>query len=54
MGPLSVKMKIAYCSELDSEQLLFYNAFKNICRFRDMTAKKFMVLAPQNPLLRNI
>ena len=47
-------MKDAYCLELYSEQLLFNNALKNICRFRDMTAQKFMVLAPQNPLLRNI
>ena len=47
-------MKGAYCLKLYSEQLLFYNALKNICRFRDMTAQNFMVLDPDNPLLRNI
>ena len=45
-APHRTKMKGAYCSELYSEQLLFYNALKNICRFRDMTAQKFMLLAP--------
>ena len=45
-GPHRKKMKGAYCLELHSEQLLFYNAFKNICRFRGMTAQKFIVLAP--------
>ena len=49
-----MKIKGEYCLDLNSEQLLFYNALKNICRFRDMTAQKFMVLAPQNTLLRNI
>ena len=45
-GPHRKKMKGAYCLGLYSEQLLFYNALKNICPFRDMTAQKFMVFAP--------
>ena len=46
MGPHRSKMKGSYYSEPYSEQLLFYNALKNICRFRDMTAQKFMLLDP--------
>ena len=49
MGPLSVKMKIAYCSEHDSKQLLFNNAFQNVCRFRDIRGQKFAILAPKIP-----
>ena len=45
-GPHRMKIKGEYCLDLNSEQLLFYNALKNICRFRDMIAQKFMVLAP--------
>ena len=49
MGPLSEKMKIAYRWEHDSKQLLFNNAFKNVCRFRDIRGQRFIVLAPKIP-----
>ena len=49
MGPLSEKMKISYCGEHDSKQLLFNNAFQNVCRFRDIRGQKIDVLAPKIP-----
>ena len=49
MGPHSEKMKTAYCWEHDSKQLLFNNAFQNVCRFRDIRGQRFAVLAPKIP-----
>ena len=46
-GPIRIKMKAAYCSDfiLYFKQLLFCNAFKNICSFRDIRGLRFAVLA---------
>ena len=33
----------------DSKQLLFNNAFQNVCRFRDIRGQRFAVLAPKIP-----
>ena len=49
MGPLSKKMKIAYCWEHDSKQLTLSNAFQNVSRFRGIRGQIFAVLAPKIP-----
>ena len=46
MGPFRNAMKGAYCSELNSEQLLFNDALKYFCCFRDIRSQKYAVLAP--------
>ena len=33
----------------DSKQLLFNNAFQNVCHFRDIRVQRFAVLAPKIP-----
>ena len=33
----------------DSKQLLFNNAFQNVCRFRDIRGQRLIVLAPKIP-----
>ena len=33
----------------DSKQLLFNNAFQNVCRFRDIRGQRFSVLAHKIP-----
>ena len=40
---------MASCLDHDSEQLLFNNAFQNVCRFRDIQGETFVVLAPKIP-----
>ena len=42
-------MKKASCKNHDSEQLLFNNAFQNVCRFRDIRGQRSAVLAPKIP-----
>ena len=36
-------------SDHDSKQLLFNNAFQNVCRFRENRGQRFAVLAPKIP-----
>ena len=40
---------MASSSDHDSKQLLFNNAFQNICRFRDIRGQRFTVLVPKIP-----
>ena len=40
---------MASSSDHDSKQLLFNNAFQNVCRFRDIRGQRFAVLAPKIP-----
>ena len=40
---------MASSSDHDSKQLLFNNAFQNVCRFRDIRGQRFVVLAPKIP-----
>ena len=40
---------MASSSDNDSKQLLFNNAFQNVCRFRDTRGQSFAVLAPKIP-----
>ena len=47
MGSFSKKMKSAWFKEQYSTQLLFFNAFQNTCRFRDIMGQRFAVLAPK-------
>ena len=49
MGPFREKIKIVFYREHDSKQLLFNNAFQNVCRFRDIQGQRFEVLAPKIP-----
>ena len=42
-------MEIASCLDHDFKQLLFNNAFQNVCRFRDIRSQSFAVLAPKIP-----
>ena len=42
-------MEIASCLDHDFKQLLFNNAFQNVCRFRDIRGQKCAVLAPKIP-----
>ena len=42
-------MKNTSCSELNSEQFLFNNDFKNICRFQDIRGQIFVFLVPLIP-----
>ena len=38
---------MASSSDHESKQLLFNNAFQNVCRFRDKRGQRFAVLAPK-------
>ena len=40
---------MAFSSDHDSKQLLFNNAFQNVCRFRDIRGQRFAVLAHKIP-----
>ena len=46
-GPHRMKIKGEYCLDLNSEQLLFYKALKNICRFRDTRVQSESHFAPK-------
>ena len=45
-GRLEKKLKMVSCSD---QQLLFNNAFQNVCHFRDIRGQRFVVLVPQIP-----
>ena len=49
MGSFIGNSKNAYCLEHHFKQLLLYNAFQNVCRFRDIGGQRFVVLAPKIP-----
>ena len=48
-GHLAKKLKIGFCWDHETKQLLFHNAFQNVCRFRDIRGHRFAVLAPKIP-----